>query len=455
VPKQISEDAYNELKYSFLVNKEHEWENRQRAFKDVLTGYPNGILFSDCLERAITEAQADGSTVVVLCLRLGGIEELDCTTEIKEKFIVEAGQRISEVLRRCDTVARAGFSEYMVLAKDFVRLSAINNVVNRILSALRKPFAWENGRHKLKVHVGCAFYPFDGEEQDSLISSAKKALIAVDEDCKYSFELCSFNIKHEVLERLKLTNQLYSAIDNKELELYYQPQVDSFTGEITGLESLIRWNHPERGIVMPTEFIPIAERTGLILQIGNWVTEEACRQSRVWHDMGYHLPQISVNLSVRQFEDPGLTANLARILQKTGLDPEFLQVEITESISLLNMYDLAKKLLELNALGLGIALDDFGIGCSSLYYLKVVPACTIKIDKSFIQGIGIEERDETIIHSVIEMAKGLGINVVAEGVETKEQLEFLRREGCDEIQGFYFFRPMPARQVEKLLKKKS
>ena len=453
--KQIIKNTCSEQKNSIKQGKEFVWSSRNKGFSNELIGYPNQILFSDYLERAMDDTRISYRPVAVMCLGLNGLDNLDCDPETKEAITVEAGKRIKSVMRRGDKISRAGLNEYLVLAKDFPHVSYIDKVTNRVLNTLAQPFKIGNVEFSISASAGCAFYPFDGENKDRLIFNAKRAMTASEKNRENTLSFFSVDHREEMLERLKQTNLLCSAFGNKELELYYQPQVNIATGKITGLEALIRWSHPELGLIMPSEFVPVAERSGLIMLIGKWVAEEACQQNKLWQDMGYEICPISINLSGRQFEEPELADAIGETLKKTGLAADFLRVEITEGISLLKMNDTEKIFQKFSELGVGIAIDDFGIGYSSLYYLKAIPACSVKIDKSFIQGIGKNHKDEAIIRCVLNLAKDMEIESIAEGVETKEQLDFLKTEGCDAIQGFYFHKPMPACEIEKLLNKKA
>ena len=452
---QITEGIYSESKGTVGKNIECNQCGGTKCFSNDVKGCSGRLQFSDWLENAMLDTQLSCRPVAVMCLGLSGLDSLDCEPEVKEAIAQEAGKRIKSVMRRSDKISRVSASEYYVLAKDFSHVSFIDKVSGRVLKALSQPFKIGEKEYSISSSAGCAFYPFDGEDKDRLISNAKKAMYASERNSASTLGFFSADRREEMLERLRITNLLCSAIGNRELEIYYQPQIDAQTGAVTGLEALTRWNHPEFGLIMPSDFIPVAEKSGLIMMIGKWVAEEACRQNKLWQDMGFDICPISINLSGRQFEEPGLAIVINDILKESGLAANFLRVEVTESVSLLKVPEADKALRDFKEFGIGISLDDFGIGCSSFRYLKVIPACAIKIDKSFVRGIGSSREDEAIIRCILSLARDLRIEAIAEGVETKEQFDFLRIAGCNTIQGYYFHKPLPASEIEKLLIKKT
>jgi len=286
-----------------------------------------------------------------------------------------------------------------------------------------------------------------------LIKNADTAMYMAKAKGKNQWVLCNPLMKTKIVETLRMTNSLYRALERDELELYYQPQVCSTSNEIVGLEALIRWNHPELGLVLPGEFISIAEKTGLIIPIGDWVLRTACKQNKVWQVAGLPRIRIGVNLSVKQFQDDNLVTAVKEILKETGLDYQYLELEITESAAMMGKTYIIETLDVFQKLGIQIAIDDFGTEYSSLNYLKQLPVDRIKIPMTFIQGIDVNTKDEAITKALIVLAKSMGLGVIAEGVETKGQLDFLNQRMCDNIQGFYYHKPMPACEMEELLKK--
>ena len=284
-----------------------------------------------------------------------------------------------------------------------------------------------------------------------MIKNADLAMYAAKNKGRNQYTLCSPGMKEEMLKRMKLINGLYRALERNELVLYYQPQISVITKEIIGIEALIRWNHPEFGMIPPKTFIPLAEQTGLIKPIGQWVLRTACRQNKEWRDKGLPPLRIAVNLSVEQFRDPELIDTVARVLEETGLEPRYLELEITESATSYDPDYIIPVLHELKKLGVSIAIDDFGTEYSSLSRLKELPVDRIKIDMRFVQSITESDKDEAIARTVVQLAKNLRLNVTAEGVETETQFQFFGSQMCDEVQGFYFFKPMPAAEVETIL----
>jgi len=302
----------------------------------------------------------------------------------------------------------------------------------------------------ITASIGVAVYPLDGNDADTLIKNANIAMHRAKEKGKNKYEICNPTMKENLIETMMLTNQLYRAVADNEFELYYQPQVDTCNGNIVGFESLIRWQHPELGIVPPNRFIPIAEKTGLIIQIGEWVIEQACKQMKIWQDSNIVLAPISVNLSAKQFVDYDLIGKVSEVINSTGIEPKYLEFEITESVLMEDIVSISHTLKELSKLGVRIAIDDFGTKYSSLNYLKQLPINKLKIDMSFVQGINVNHKDEIIINTIIALAKKLKMSVLAEGVESFRQMNFLKKADCHIVQGYYLYRPMPPTKIENL-----
>ena len=345
--------------------------------------------------------------------------------------------------------------EFLILIKNIENENYIREISEKILNIFKKPFIIDNNDLFMTTSIGGAIYPVDGQDVETLIKNADIAMYKAKEKGKNKFELCTAIFKDGLVKEMKLTNSLYKAIERNEFELYYQPQVSIISGEIIGLEALIRWNNAELGMVNPVDFIYIAEKTGLILPIGEWVMKTACSQNKEWQDAGILNVPIAVNLSVNQFQNKRIIEDIINILKETGLNPNDLELEITENIIMKETEYIIESLKQLKELGVKIAIDDFGTEYSSLNYIKQLPVDKIKIDMSFVRGININHKDEAIIKVIIALAKNLGLKVIAEGVETKEQLDFLREQMCDEIQGYYYYKPMPANQIEELMRKKN
>jgi EAL domain-containing protein (putative c-di-GMP-specific phosphodiesterase class I) len=296
-------------------------------------------------------------------------------------------------------------------------------------------------------------YPTDGENGEILIKNADIAMYKAKETGKNKYVLCTPLMKEAINETLKISNKLYRALEKNELELYYQPQVSTYTYEIVGVEALLRWKNPELGMIPPSKFIVIAEQTGLIINIGEWVLKTACKQNKMWQDAGYPKIRMAINISVKQFEDHSLLTVIEDVLKETEIDPKYIEIEITESVIMKEKEYVIATLNKLSEMGIQIAIDDFGTDYSSLSYLKNLPANRIKIAMPFVHGINVNNKDESITKAIIVLAKNMNMGLIAEGVETQMQLEFLSQGLCDEIQGFYFYKPMPASEMENILKK--
>lgn len=370
-----------------------------------------------------------------------------------DKLLKMVSERLVSVIRRSDPIARIGGDEFLILVQNRADESSATIIASRLNKAFRQQFVLDGNEVHITVSIGIALYPVDGEDAETLIKNADIAMYTAKEKGKNKYELCTPAMKSSIQEIMNLTNQLYKAVGRKEFELYYQPQVDISSGMIVGFEALIRWNHPEMGMISPAKFIPIAEKTGLILPIGEWVLKNACRQIKKWHDRGFQRVPVAVNLSVRQFIDYDLVSTVERVLYETGLEPGYLELEITESILMEDAKSIAATLERLDQMGVKISIDDFGMKYSSLNYLKQIPLHRLKIDMSFVQGITVNHKDEIIIDGIISLAKNLGIEVLAEGVETLPQLDFLKNARCFIVQGFYLYGPMSAEEISASLVK--
>ena len=350
-----------------------------------------------------------------------------------------------------DTVARMGGDEFTLLLQPrSTRQIALNraiNVAEQILASLVKPFVLESREFFVTASIGIALSPQDGNELSQLMKNADTAMYHAKERGKNNFQFYQADMNASALERLELESDLRHALEQQEFILYYQPQFSGDGKRLTGVEALLRWNHSRRGLVPPGDFIPVLEELGLVVEVGDWVLAEACRQLKLWHQAKVRVPKVSVNISARQFSDGQLGTRIANILKETGLSPACLELELTESILMREVSEALHILASLKNLGLSIAVDDFGTGYSSLNYLKQFPIDVLKIDRTFVDGLPSGEQDAQIARAIIAMAHSLNLAVIAEGVETHEQLDFLREHGCDEVQGYLFGRPMPAEQL--------
>lgn len=441
--------ANQELKMEIESRIRMEEKTRKMAYYDSLTGLANKKLFIDNVNGIIEEHHGRDFSMAVLYLDLDSFKMINDTLghAMGDELLKQVSERLVSTVRMNDPVARIGGDEFLVLVRDNADEKTVGMIASRLNDAFRRHFELAGNEVYITVSIGIAIYPEDGEDAETLIMNADIAMNRAKESGKNKYAMCNSTMKTQLQEIMTLTNQLYKAVSRNEFELYYQPQVDISSGMIVGFEALIRWNHPERGMIYPGRFIPIAEKTGLILPIGEWVLEQACRQIKEWHELGFPRVPVAVNLSVRQFVDYDLVGMVSGILQETGLEPGYLELEITESILMEDTHFVAETLKQLDQMGIKIAIDDFGMKYSSLNYLKQLPLHRLKIDMSFVQGIMQNRKDEIIIDGIITLAKNLGIDVLAEGVETPEQLDFLKNVRCFTVQGMYLYEPMSVENI--------
>lgn len=423
------------------------------ATHDTLTGLPNRAMFNHLLGMAIPAAQRYQRSFAVLFIDLDRFKFINDTLghEAGDKLLTEVSLRFRETLRPDDVVARLGGDEFVVLLREVSDVDHIALVARKLLSAAIKPVELLGRECRVTASIGIAQYPQDGQDEQTLMKNADIAMYFAKEEGKNNFQFYSKDIKSQSLERLMLENQLRRAADRGELSLHYQAKRDLVSGAITGVEALLRWNNPELGAVSPAQFIPIAEETGMIIPIGKWVLEQACRQNIAWQRQGLPPVCMAVNLSARQFADEHLLSDLVAILEKTGMQPQLLELEITESMVIHNPASTLKLLQAIKQMGVRLAIDDFGTGYSSLGQLKNFPIDTLKVDRSFIRDLATNAEDKAITEAIIAMGKTLSLTVVAEGVETQEQEAFLRAHACDEMQGYYFSKPVPPEEFAQLL----
>ncbi|MHC8307411.1 sensor domain-containing protein [Pseudomonas sp. PB3P13] len=430
--------------------KASEQRIHRLAYYDALTHLPNRTLFQDRLHTALQSAERQKSWVVLMFLDLDRFKPINDSLghAAGDRMLKEMATRLLGCVDDDDTVARMGGDEFTLLLQPRVsREVALNraiHVAEQILASLVKPFVLEGREFFVTASIGIALSPQDGNELSQLMKNADTAMYHAKERGKNNFQFYQTDMNASALERLELESDLRHALEQNEFTLYYQPQFSGDGKRLTGAEALLRWRHPRRGLVPPGDFIPVLEELGLVVDVGDWVISEACRQLKTWHQAKVRVPKISVNISARQFSDGQLGTRIATILRETGLPPACLELELTESILMREVSEAMQILDGLKNLGLSIAVDDFGTGYSSLNYLKQFPIDVLKIDRTFVDGLPSGEQDAQIARAIIAMAHSLNLAVIAEGVETHEQLEFLREHGCDEVQGYLFGRPMPA-----------
>ena len=428
---------------------------KYQAFHDLLTGLPNRTLFNEHLATALANAERNGHPMAVMFLDLDRFKKINDTLghAIGDKLLQDFSKRLQQCLRAGDTVARWGGDEFTILLPTISNAEEAAQISQRIISAMKPAFELEEHELYITTSVGIALYPQDGKDGGTLLRNADAALYRTKEQGRNNYQFYSPNINFQASVLLKLENHLHHALERGELSVHYQPQVKISNQKILGVEALLRWNHHEFGNISPEKFIPLAEETGLIIPIGEWVLETACAQNRAWQAAGLPPVKISVNLSPRQFQDPHLVSMVGRILAKTGLEAKWLELEITESTIMQNVELARQSLQELLEMGVHISMDDFGTGYSSLGYLKKFPFHTLKIDRSFVQELHNNQADLAIIAAVIALGAGLNLRVIAEGVETQQQLQLLQGLKCEEMQGSFFSPPVNASAVTELLAK--
>jgi len=423
------------------------------AYHDSLTSLPNRGFFSKLLNHGIGQAQRHKKTLAVLFIDLDRFKYINDTLghEAGDALLQEVARRLKGALRESDTVARLGGDEFVVLVEDVGDKGGMGVVAHKILSALVRPFVTLGQEFHVTASIGISFYPFDGRDERSLMKHADIAMYRAKEEGKNNFQFYSEEMNTHSFERLTLESSLRRALERGEFVLHYQPKVAFASGAINGVEALLRWQHTDLGLVAPAQFISIAEETGLIVPIGKWVLRSACEQSRAWLDQGLPRVGMAVNLSPRQFSDENLLRDIGAILQETAMDPALLELEITEGMLMQNVEKAIGILASLSSLGIRLAIDDFGTGYSSLSTLKRFPIDTIKVDRSFVRDLPDTPEDRAVTDAIIAMGRSLSMTVIAEGVETRAQADYLRGRTCDEFQGFYFSKPMPAAELAALL----
>ena len=445
--------AIEKLQDEVLEHEKTQEQIKYIAYHDTLTGLPNRNLLNELLVHSITLAERNNKCMAVLFLDIDGFKMINDSKGhgMGDQILQEVAERLLKTLRKSDVIARHGGDEFIVIIEELDNCSGVELIANKIINCFQEPFHLENQDYFLTTSVGVAVYPADGQTPDMLIKNADIAMYKAKENGKNQYLFCTPVMKDVANETMELSTNLYRAIEKNELELYYQPQLSCHNNQIMGVEALIRWRHPVMGLISPAKFIPIAEKTGLILPIGEWVLRTACQQNKKWQEQGLPKIRMGVNLSLRQFHNNDLLNLVESVLKETKLAPQYLELEITETIAMKEKSYIINTLNAFRQIGVSIAIDDFGTEYSSLSYLKHLPVDRLKVAMQFIRGIGIDHKDEALAKGIIVLAKSIGMNVIAEGVETKEQLEFLKNHNCDEIQGYYFFKPLAEAEMTKLL----
>lgn len=439
------------------VMKQSEKELNRLAYHDPLTGLPNRALMGDRLEHAIERARRGSTRIAVLFLDLDRFKDVNDTLghPVGDLLLKDTGRRLTECLRSGDTVARLGGDEFVVVLEEISDTRQVENVAAKLLDSFVEPYCIQENELFVRCSIGISLFPDDGEDVSTLIKNADAAMYRAKEQGRHNYKFYTHELTSSVAERMGLEAALRRASKRGEFELFYQPQVLLPSGRIGGAEALLRWHHPERGMVPPEKFVPLAEESGLIVHIGNWVLETACAQVRRWLDAGIALERISVNLSGVQIQQGDIVGTVRRILEESGLKPEHLELELTESTIMRRSKQAVDTLDRLRKLGVHIAVDDFGTGYSSLNYLKRFPITNLKIDKSFVRDTPGDINGELITNAVIALAKSLELEVTAEGVETAIQEKFLIEHGCQRAQGYFYSPPLNARAFERYMRRKT
>jgi diguanylate cyclase (GGDEF)-like protein len=426
------------------------------AHFDTLTGLPNRLLLKDRVERAISAARRSKRKTGLLFLDIDNFKHINDSFNhsFGDLLLRAVSQRLQGVMRESDTIARIGGDEFIVLLSDIERSDAAATVARKIIETMREPFTLENRVLHTTASIGISIHPDDGSDYDTLIKNADTAMYQAKEVGRDTYQFFTQEMNDRVFERLSVEHNLRRALEREEFILHYQPQMNIETREIVGIEALIRWQHPKMGLVQPARFLHIAEDSGLIIPIGEWVLRTACRQHCDWQKAGLPAVPMAVNLAAIQFRQQNLLDTIKRAVRDTDIDPQYLELELTESAVMRNVEDATAIMQEMKAMGLKLTIDDFGTGYSSLNYLKRFPIDKLKIDQSFVRDITTDPNDAAITLAIISMAHTLGLRVIAEGVETAEQLAFLQEHGCDEIQGYYFSKPLPANEFASISWKK-
>ena len=444
------------MQYS-IERKRYQEELEHQANYDALTGLPNRNLLHDRLKRAVF-AQRDVRPIAVVFVDLDHFKFINDSLGHTQgdKLLAIIAERLDSIVREGDTVARLGGDEFVLVLNDQNKEDVIFRAMQRVLSKVSEPMTIDGQELYITCSAGVSLYPQDGPDIETLLKNADVAMYRAKENGRNNFQFYTPEMNDLANERLALEHSLRRALERRELLLHYQPKVELGTGVIVGAEALVRWQHPEWGLIEPERFIPIAEETGLIVQIGAWVLHTACNQSRLWQDAGLPPVTISVNLSARQFRQENFVEMVTRILNETGLKPEHLEIELTESMLMHNAKAAIAILRGLKSIGVRLSLDDFGTGYSSLNYLSRLPIDALKIDRSFVQQIGDQDAygDGILAQAIISLGHSLNLRVIAEGVETDAQLKFLKEHQCDEVQGFYLGKPTMPEEFAKMLAEK-
>ncbi|MDJ0729086.1 MAG: EAL domain-containing protein [Crocosphaera sp.] len=435
--------------FDITQRKKAENELKYRAFHDALTGLPNRTFFDQHISLMIKNSERHNQLFAILFVDIDSFKNINDTLghSIGDRILKCFAQRLTSQVRNSDIVCRWGGDEFVVLLSELENPDQAAKFSQRLLQTFEHPLNVEGHQIYLKCSVGIAIYPEDGQESEILLKHADAALYRTKESGRNHFQFYNPKMSLEIAENFALENQLHQAIKNGELILHYQPQINIKTGKVYGLEALIRWKNPKLGLIRPDKFIPLAEKTGLILPMGEWILKTACQQNKKWQKMGLPPVRVAVNLSAQQLQQPNLIETVENTLESVGLEPKWLELEVTESILMENVTLASQTLHELRHMGVYISMDDFGTGYSSLGYLKKFPFDTLKIDQSFVRELNQSPEDLSIISAIMTLSRGFNMRVIAEGVENQEQLNLLQQLDCEEMQGYFFSHPLSPEEI--------
>ncbi|WP_165767892.1 EAL domain-containing protein [Virgibacillus indicus] len=439
VINDITERITNEKKIEYM------------AYYDELTDLPNRNFFLKVLKNAINKASDNNESLAVYFMDIDYFREINDTLgyDFGDNLLRACGRRLKTFLETDTFIARLDGDEFLILQRNVPDNEAAASLAESLIAEFEKPIDIDGYEIFVSVSIGISVFPENGTTPQDLLKHADSAMYLIKEKNHNNYKVFESSISEKLKTMFSMDAELRQALSRNQFELHYQPQKDLRTGKVAGMEALLRWNHPERGYIPPLDFISLAEKNGFILEIGDWVMREACKQNKAWQEQGYKPIIVSVNLSAKQFHQEGLVEKIETILTETGLASKYLELEITESISMTNEKYITSTMQQLRKLGVLVSIDDFGTGYSSLKYLSLFPITKLKIDKTFMDGT--QRHNQAIVKSIIQMSHSLNMKVIAEGVETNEQLTFLENEKCDEMQGFYFSKPLPPEQLSSLL----
>ncbi|PSB30711.1 putative bifunctional diguanylate cyclase/phosphodiesterase [Chlorogloea sp. CCALA 695] len=452
LPTNFTDEAGMLMADTFHTLKKLDEVIEHIASYDDLTGLPNRILFDDRLQQVISQNK-NNQLFAVIYLSLDRLKNINNLLgyEVGNLVLRNAAQKLTSCLSHRDILARHESNKFAIIQTNIKSVDEVVELAEKIIKELTKSISINNNEVFNSISIGISIYPSEPTEVDSILGNAVRAMDRAKAQGQNKYQFYCRELNNKLQERLMLEKDLHNAINNGEMLLHYQPQVCLRTGKIMGVEALLRWYSPIHGFVSPAKFIPIAEETGLIISIGEWVLRTACAQNCSWQLAGFPLIKVAVNISSRQFKEQNLVEIVTQVLQETGLKANYLELEITESLIIDNIQQAITTMNQLHDMGISLSLDDFGTGYSSLNHLKRLPIDLLKIDQSFVRELTIGSDDAAIVKAIISLAHNLQLSVIAEGVETEAQLEYLRRNGCDEIQGYYISRPVPAEVLAKQL----